>query len=91
MFNQISEGSRPAVFNILLQQPDSAVKNALLYQNGCGRAVFKENSMNANVNYCSVIILLRQLVAAGHCTKKEANRIAARIAKKTGADLILSM
>ena len=28
MFNQISEGSRPAVFNILLQQPDSAVKNA---------------------------------------------------------------
>ena len=31
--------------------------------------------MNANVNYCSVIILLRQLVAAGHCTKKEANRI----------------
>lgn len=64
---------------------------ALLYQNGCGRAAFKENSMNANVNYCSVIILLRQLVAAGHCTKKEANRIAARIAKKTGADLILSM
>lgn len=43
--------------------------------------------MNANVNYCSVIILLRQLVAAGHCTKKEANRIA----KKTGADLILSI
>ena len=28
MFNQISEGNRPAVFNILLQQPDSAVKNA---------------------------------------------------------------
>ena len=27
--------------------------------------------MNANVNYCGVIILLRQLVAAGHCTKKE--------------------
>ena len=47
--------------------------------------------MNANVNYCSVIILLRQLVTAGHCTKKEANRIAARIAKKTGADLILSI
>ena len=47
--------------------------------------------MNANVNYCSVIILLPQLVAAGHCTKKEANRIAARIAKKTGADLILSI
>ena len=53
--------------------------------------LFKENPMNANVNYCSVIILLRQLVAAGHCTKKEANRIAARIARKTGADLILSI
>lgn len=63
----------------------------LLYHIGYGRAAFKENFMNANVNYCSVIILLRQLVAAGHCTKKEANRIAARIAKKTGADLILSM
>ncbi|MDO5545643.1 MAG: hypothetical protein Q4F81_07460 [Eubacteriales bacterium] len=47
--------------------------------------------MNANVNYYGVIIPLRQLVAAGHCTKKEAGRIAARIAKKTGADLILSI
>ena len=47
--------------------------------------------MNANVNYCSVIILLRQLVAAGHCTKREANRIAARIAKKTDADLFFSI
>ena len=74
MFNQISEGRRPAVSKM-----DAA-----------GR-LFKENSMNANVNYCSVIILLRQLVTAGHCTKKEANRIAARIAKKTGADLILSI
>ena len=63
----------------------------LLYHIGYGRAAFKENFMNANVNYCSVIILLRQLVTAGHCTKKEANRIAARIAKKTGADLILSI
>ena len=47
--------------------------------------------MNANVNYCGVVILLRQLVAVGHCTKKEAGRIAARVAKKTGADLILSI
>ena len=38
--------------------------------------------MNANVNYCGVIILLRKLVASGHCTKKEAGRIAARIAKQ---------
>ena len=46
--------------------------------------------MNTNVNYCGVIILLRQLVASGYCTKKEAGRIAARIAKQTGVDIILS-
>ena len=50
-----------------------------------------ENKMNANVNYCGVIILLRKLVASGHCTKKEANRIAARIAKQIGVDIILSV
>ena len=47
--------------------------------------------MNANINYCGVIILLRKLVESGHCTKKEAGRIAARIAKQTGADIILSI
>ena len=47
--------------------------------------------MNANINYCGVIILLRKLVTSGHCTKKEANRIAARIVKQTGADIILSL
>ena len=47
--------------------------------------------MNANVNFCGVIVLLRKLVASGHCTKKEANRIAARIAKQAGADIILSI
>lgn len=47
--------------------------------------------MNANVNFCGVVILLRKLVASGHFTKKEANRIAARIAKQTGVDIILSI
>lgn len=47
--------------------------------------------MNANVNYCGVIILLRKLVSSGHSTKKEAGRIAVRIAKQTGADIILSI
>lgn len=51
----------------------------------------RQHALEALGRASSVIILLRQLVAAGHCTKKEANRIAARIAKKTGADLILSM
>ena len=43
--------------------------------------------MNTNVNYCGVIILLRQLVASGYCTKKEAGRIAARIAKQVSYEL----
>ena len=50
-----------------------------------------EPTILANVNYCGVIILLRKLVESGHCTKKEANRIAARIAKQTGVDIILSI
>lgn len=47
--------------------------------------------MNANVNFCGVIQLLRQLVERGHCTKVEATRIAAGIARQTGADLIVSI
>lgn len=74
----------------MFNQISEGSRSAVSKMDAAGQ-LFKENSMNANVNYCSVIILLRQLVAAGHCTKKEANRIAARIAKKTGADLILSM
>ena len=47
--------------------------------------------MNANIDYCGVIQLLRQLVEREHCTKAEATRIAARIAVKTGAEIILSI
>lgn len=47
--------------------------------------------MNANVDYCGVVNLLRSLVATGYCTIKEANRIAVRIAGQTGADVILSL
>ena len=50
-----------------------------------------EDRMNANVNYCGIVLLLRQLVAAGCCTKKDAARIADRIAKQTGADIIFSL
>ena len=52
---------------------------------------FMGGYMNPNVNYCGIVLLLRQLVAAGCCTKKEAARIADRIAKKTGADIIFSL
>ena len=40
--------------------------------------------MSANANYCGTVSLLRQLVKAGYCTKNEATRIAALIARQTG-------
>ena len=45
--------------------------------------------MSRYANYYGVIHMLRQLVEAGHCTKKEATRIAARIAGQTGVDINL--
>ncbi len=47
--------------------------------------------MNKNVDYCGILILLRQLVAAGAFTYTEAKRIAARIAQRTGADVLISL
>ena len=47
--------------------------------------------MSTNVDYCGVIFLLKQLVDAGYCTTKEANRIASRIGEQTGAGIILSL
>ena len=45
--------------------------------------------MSVNANYCGAVILLRQLVEAGHCTKKEATKIAALIARQTGVNIEL--
>ena len=45
--------------------------------------------MSAIANYCSTVILLRQLVKGGYCTNKEATRIAALIARQTGVDIKL--
>ena len=45
--------------------------------------------MSVNANYCSTILLLRQLVKAGCCTQKEAVRVAMRIARQIGADINL--
>ena len=56
-----------------------------------GQLFIWEDRMNANVNYCGIVLLLRQLVASGCCTKKDAIKIADRIAKKTGADIIFSL
>jgi len=46
---------------------------------------------NANVDYCGVVNLLRDLVKRGIRTKAEAKRIAARIAVLYGADIIISI
>ena len=48
-----------------------------------------ERKMSVNANYCSTILLLRQLVKAGCCTQKEAVRVAMRIARQIGADINL--
>ncbi len=45
--------------------------------------------MSVNANYCGIVILLRQLVKNGYCTINEATRIAALIARQTGADIKL--
>lgn len=57
----------------------------------CGRAAFhiQEYEMSKIANYCGVVLLLRQLVEAGHCTTKEAARIAARVARQSGVDINL--
>ena len=48
-----------------------------------------EITMSVNANYCGTVILLRKLVEAGYCTKNEATRIAALIARQTGVNIKL--
>ena len=45
--------------------------------------------MSKIADYCGVVLLLRQLVETGHCTSKEAARIAARVARQSGVDINL--
>jgi hypothetical protein len=49
----------------------------------------KEQSVN--LDYCGIVILLRQIVQCGYCTHREAQRIAARIAAQSGVDIIFSL
>ncbi len=51
----------------------------------------EEIIVNKNVDYCGILNLLRQLVAAGAFTYTEAKRIAARISQETGADVLISL
>ena len=48
-----------------------------------------EITMSVNANYCGTVLLLRQLVRDGYCTKNEATRIAALIARQTGVNIKL--
>ena len=43
-----------------------------------------------NIDYCGVVNLLRRLTEKNICTEKEVKRIAARVARNIGADVILS-
>ena len=54
-----------------------------------GRLYILEITMSVNANYCGTVLLLRQLVRDGYCTKNEATRIAALIARQTGVNIKL--
>ena len=45
--------------------------------------------MSAIANYCGTVLMLRQLVRDGYCTKNEATRIAALIARQTSVNIKL--
>ncbi len=47
-------------------------------------------AQNNNVDYCGIIVLLRHLIQNGNCTEKEAKKIASRIVKQYGINIILS-
>ena len=54
-----------------------------------GGFYIQEITMSAIANYCGIVLLLRQLVKDGYCTKNEATRIAALIARQTGVSIKL--
>ncbi len=47
--------------------------------------------INKDVDYCGIIILLRQLIEAGHCTKAEGQKMAARIAVAYDVNIIFPL
>ena len=46
---------------------------------------------NADIDYCGIVQLLRHLVVNGICTRREAKKIAARIAAQMGANIFLPL
>ncbi len=47
--------------------------------------------MSEYATYCSVVLLLRQLIQKGLCTQGEAKRIAARYAKESNIEANISL
>lgn len=47
-------------------------------------------TLHANIDFCGIVNLLQYLVLYGHCTEKEARKIAEQISKKIGANIILN-
>lgn len=45
--------------------------------------------MNANINYIGILNMLQYLVEKGAITKAESKKIAAHIARKTGANIVV--
>lgn len=69
-------------------------RSAHFCESGCRAAFYiMENEMNGNamVDFYGILNLLRQLIGKGHLSKREAERIAARIAKQTGVFLEFSL
>lgn len=44
---------------------------------------------NANIDYCGIITLLKNLVQIGKCTEKEAQKIASYLSVQDGVEIIL--
>ena len=57
-----------------------------------GRPFCKRSEhMNTRIDYCGVILLLRNLLSSGAFSRQEIERIARRVAAESGADLIISL
>ena len=57
-----------------------------------GRPFCKRSEhMNTRIDYCGVILLLRNLLSSGAFSRQEIEKIARRVAAESGADLIISL
>jgi hypothetical protein len=88
----------PAIHSLLSFNPLNGLHSLPPYRPGrssylCRKAKFRKRGtdMDQNVNYYSIILLLRQLLESGGFSEKELRRVAARIAADSGADIMISL